>query len=90
MNEPEILSQIELLAGLFFTIEEIAIRLDINEQELRREIRGKRTERAKAYWNGKLTQLIELRKSIVEYAKKGSNQADIIITELIIKQNQTE
>ena len=90
MTETEILQQIELLAGLFFTIEEISIHLKINEQELRREIRGKTSSRAQAYWNGKLTQMIELRKELVFYAKKGNNQADSIINELIKKQKQTE
>lgn len=90
MNEDEILKQIEFLAGLFFTIEEISIRLNLNETELRREIRGKTTPRAQAYTKGKMDQILELRKELIKYAKKGSNQADTIVTQLINKQKQGE
>jgi phosphoribulokinase len=90
MTETEILQQIELLAGLFFTIEEISIHLKIDESELRREIRGKHTPRALAYWDGKLNQMIELRKELIDYAKKGSNQADSIVNDLIKKQKTKE
>ena len=90
MENEEITKQIELLAGLFFTIEEIAIHLNLNEPELRREIRGRTSPRAQAYWTGKLTQMIELRKELVDYAKRGSNQADSIVNELIKKQKLSE
>jgi len=90
MNEDEILQQIKTLAGLFFTIEEISIHLHLDESELRREIRGRKSAIAQAYWNGKLTQMIELRKDLVDFAKRGSNQADIIINELIKKQKSKE
>ena len=89
-KENEILKQIETLAGLFFTIDEISIHLQLDESELRREIRGRKTPRAKAYWKGKLEQMIELRKELVMYAKKGSNAADTIINELIAKQKTKE
>jgi hypothetical protein len=90
MNEDDILKQIEFLAGLFFTIEEISIRLNINETELRREIRGKISPRAQAYIKGKMDQILELRKELINYAKRGSNQADTIVTQLINKQKQAE
>ncbi len=44
----EILNQLKEYAGLFFTVDEIAILLDIDVVRFRREIRGKTSPLAKA------------------------------------------
>ncbi|MDR0754186.1 MAG: hypothetical protein LBF04_02235 [Prevotellaceae bacterium] len=81
---------IEEYASLFFTIDEISMILNINPQELRREIKANKTDAAKAYYRGKLKTQIELRKQTLEFAKKGSPQAETAMTDFLKKQNLSE
>ncbi|MDR2065435.1 MAG: hypothetical protein LBP85_06995 [Prevotellaceae bacterium] len=86
-------SNIELAeeyASLFFTVEEIAVILNINAPELRREIKANRTDLAKAYYRGKLKTQIKLRKQTLEFARKGSPQAEAAMTDFLKKQNLSE
>ena len=86
-------SEVELIeeyASLFLTVEEIAILLNVDVQELRREIKGMTTERAKAYHRGKLTTTIELRKQTLQFARKGSPQAEAAMLDFLSKQKLSE
>jgi IS30 family transposase len=87
---PSDLEQIEEYAALFLTIDEIAILLNTNAESLRREIKGQHTERAKAYLRGKLQTVIELRRQTLQFAKKGSPQAEAAMLEALAKQNLSE
>lgn len=84
------LNLIEEYASLYLTISEISILLDLNEEELRREVRGGKTDRAKAYLKGKLQTELELRKSTKQFAEKGSPQAESLMNEYAIKQRLNE
>ncbi|MDA3943698.1 MAG: hypothetical protein PF694_09195 [Bacteroidetes bacterium] len=86
----EIAVQIEEYAGLFLTIDEIALLLSIDQAELRREIRHGKSERARAYLRGKLKTVVEIRKQTVMFAKKGSPAAESLVNGYIIKQQQNE
>jgi Zn/Cd-binding protein ZinT len=81
---------IEEYASLFFTIDEIAMLLDGDTQELRREIKANTTEAAKAYYRGKLKTQIELRKQTLNFARKGSPQAEAAMIDFLKKQNLSE
>jgi len=84
------INKIEELAALFFTIQEIALILDINESELRREIKKPNSDIAKAYYKGKLQTQIELRKQTLKFATKGSPQAEAAMIEFLKKQTSSE
>ena len=86
----EILNQVKEYAGLFFTVDEIAILLDIDVVRFRREIRGKTSPLAKAYLKGKLESMAEIRKLTVEFAKKGSPQAEGFVREYLEKMDGSE
>jgi len=86
----EVNKLIEEYAGLFLTIEEIAVLLDVDPAELRRDIRGGKSERSKAYNRGKLNSILEVRRQTVAFAKKGSPSAEELVQGYIIKQAKNE
>ncbi len=81
---------IEEYAGLFLTIEEIAVLIDADPTELRRDIRGGKSERSRAYNKGKLNSILEVRRQTVAFAKKGSPAAEDLVQGYIIKQAKNE
>lgn len=89
-NNEELLNQVREYAGLFFTVDEIAILLDLDVVDFRREIRGKKTPLAKAYLKGKLESMAEIRRLTVEFAKKGSPQAEGFVKEYLEKMEGNE
>lgn len=86
----EELEKIEEYAGLFLTIDEIAVLLDIDATELRREIRHGKTDRARAYKKGKIKSILEVRRQTVEFAKKGSPAAEDLVNNYINAQKKNE
>jgi len=72
------LSEIEQMAGLFFSIEDIADNLECNDQQLediQLDCQLKQGEFYKAFRRGWLTSEVKLRKSIEKAAENGSNPA---------------
>ncbi|MDD4374219.1 MAG: hypothetical protein PHG67_09905 [Bacteroidales bacterium] len=86
----EIIDQIEDYAGLLLTVDEIALLLDLDSAELRREIRHGKSARAKAYQKGKLKTIVEVRRQTVLFAKKGSPAAENLVNHYMTKQQQNE
>ncbi len=86
----EKLDQVKEYASLFFTIDEIAILLDLDVVEFRRQVRGKKSDLAQAYLKGKLESMADIRKLTVEFAKKGSPQAEGFVKEYLEKRNGCE
>ncbi|MDA3867753.1 MAG: hypothetical protein PF489_13545 [Salinivirgaceae bacterium] len=68
--------EIEEYAGLFFSIDDIAVLIGCNATELRREIRNRNTEAYRYYQKGKLDTLVKIRKQTKLFAEKGSPQAE--------------
>lgn len=89
-DKEEILQKIEEFASLFFTIDEIATMLDLSPTDFRREVRHAQSEKARAYHKGKLKTMVEIRKLTVEFAKKGSPQAEAFVKDYIEKMEQNE
>ncbi len=82
--------KIEEYASLLLTIDEISILLDIDAAELRREIRGGKSDLAKAYQRGKLKTIVEIRRQQVMFAQKGSPVAENLINGYILTQKKNE
>lgn len=85
-----ILELIEEYAGLFLTIDEISLLLDLDPIQFRREISAGKSAYAKAYQKGKLQSMLEMRRQTVMFAKKGSPQAEAFVQEYIANQKQNE
>ena len=88
--DKELLDKVEEFASLFFTITEISLMLDLLPSDFRREVRYGKSDLAKAYHRGKLKTMVEIRKLTVEFAKKGSPQAEAFIKDYIEKQEENE
>ncbi len=84
------LELIEEYAGLFLTIDEISLLLDLDPIQFRREISAGKSDNAKAYQKGKLQSMLEMRRQTVMFAKKGSPQAEAFVQEYIASQKQNE
>lgn len=84
------LSQVKELAGLFFTIPEIALLTGIDEEELKREIKFGSSELNNAYWIGKLEAQKAIRQSLKKFAEKGSPQAEKQMLEHLRDMNESE
>lgn len=77
MVTQEQLDQIRELAGLYFTIDEISLLVGIDREEMAREIKFGHSPINNAYWIGKLEAMKAQRLQIVDWAKKGSPQAEL-------------
>lgn len=71
----EQLKEIESMAQLFFTPEEIAVNIEVDPDELLLLIKSQSGPAYKAYMSGRLSSEIELRKAIQLSALHGSSPA---------------
>ena len=79
----EQISEIENMAELFFTLEQIATNAEIDPQEFREEVESQTGPAYTAYMTGWFRGEIPLRKSIAEAAANGSNPAQQMLLTLI-------
>jgi hypothetical protein len=89
MDEKE-LKLLEEYASLLFTIDEIAGLLKKDAAALRRDIRHGRNQVAETYFKGKMETIIAVRKNIIQFAKKGSPQAEAFVKNYLEQQNNNE
>jgi ribosomal protein S24E len=87
---PELLQQIEELAGLFMEPDEIAVLLDLDIAWFANEIARRKSEVFLAYFKGKTISKKELHENVVKLAKRGSPQAEELVTSFITKQTVAE
>ncbi len=66
------LQQIEVMAGLFLTVSDIAIILGRKPEEVRRDVTSVGTPAYNAYTKGKVSRKLELRKQEIQLAQVGS------------------
>ena len=83
----EQIKEIEDMAQLFFTIDQIAINTEIDPQEFRDEVESRQGPAYLAYITGWFRGEIPLRKSIAEAAANGSNPAQQMLIQLINNAN---
>ena len=77
------LQLIEEYSGLFLNHEEIAILIAVDLEDFLREMRNKKSEAYKAYFKGRTLSKVEVRKKVIELAKKGSQQAEELTRQYI-------
>jgi len=87
---PEQIEKISEYAGLLLTIGDIAVLLELDEDELREHISIKNTEVSKAYRRAKAEMILEMRNEEIQLAKLGSPGAMDIIQKYIIDQKISE
>ena len=91
MNLTEVqLKEIEELAGLFLEPEEIAILLDLNENEFQESIRRKKGLAWRHYFKGKTESKRAIHENVVKMAKHGSPQAEDMANQMMINQETAE
>lgn len=90
MITPSQLQEVQELAGLFFSIPEIAMLTGIDEEELTRAVNVEHSALNNAYWIGKLSAMKDLRVATMEFAKKGSPQAEEQMMKFLQQMNESE
>jgi hypothetical protein len=90
MDESEVYSKVEQYASLFLTIDEICLLCALEPTQFRREVRNGKSKLAQAYLKGKLESMVQIRRMTVEFAKKGSPQAESLVREYIEKMESNE
>lgn len=86
----EQLMQIESYASDLMTWREIAILLDIPGDELREDFMTENSPASRAYNKGKTITILALRSSVVQNAKRGSPQSEVLVLDLINNQKINE
>jgi len=86
----EQLKQIEKLAALFLSPEEIALKLRLDVKKFTKEVKRKNSEVNIAFETGNLDSEIEIRDQIVKMAKLGSPQAQTLTVKYIQHQKMKE
>lgn len=86
LNEEQI-KDIEEMAELFYSPEEIAINIEVDADDFKTQIQAKTGTSFKAYMRGYLKGDMQLRKGIAQAAANGSNPAQQMMRE-IQKQNK--
>jgi hypothetical protein len=79
------LTELELYSSYMFTVEEIAVIIQVNPAELAGKIKDKASTPYLAFARGRLKMEAELRKSIFDLAKNGSSPAQSYAMKLIEK-----
>lgn len=86
----EQLEKIREYASLMLTVEEIALQMDLDEDQLREQINTKGHIVARTYHLGKLETKIEHNRLVLNFAKKGSPQAEKLAVEYMRNQRKSE
>lgn len=84
LNEEQ-LKTLEEMGGNFFNIQDCAIVLQVSPTELKELIKDNNTEEHKRYHKGRLLNELELRKSIIQLAKRGSNPAQKMLLDILLQ-----
>ena len=82
LNEEQI-KEIEEMAELFFSLDEIATNAEIDAEDFRDAVQSKTGEAYSAYMRGWFKGEIPLRKSIAQAAANGSNPAQQMLLTMI-------
>lgn len=81
----EQLLEVEEMASLFLTVNEIAVNVEVDPEELELCLKTEAGEVYQAYFKGILKTKIALRKSILSSALNGSSPAQAMMKEFEIK-----
>jgi hypothetical protein len=84
------LDLIEEYSGLFLNMEEISILLDVEYDSFRRTANNKKTDIYRAYMRGRTNAKLEIRRNVIDLAKAGSPQAEVLADKYITEQRVAE
>ena len=84
------LKLVEKYAALFLIPAEIAILIDVDKRVFFSMLKDESSPVYKAYMLGKVNSMLSLRENIIKLAKNGSPQAEMLIKDLIRKQELAE
>jgi hypothetical protein len=90
MLSEEQLNELADLAAVIMPVNDIAIILGCETNELKDLINNDQSAEHKAYYKGKLKAKAELNKSQIQLAKQGSQAAASLCAKLIIQQENSE
>jgi hypothetical protein len=90
MITSEQLDNIEEFASNFMTWRQIAILVDIPDNELKEKLLDKNSQIYIRYTKGKTKSILEINKRLVKLAKLGSPQAELLVKDDINKQLSAE
>ena len=83
VQDEEFLSDLEKNAGLMFSIQEIAVILEVDAAALRDLIRDQSQQAHRAFHRGRLRKDAEIRQAVSELALNGSSPAQTAFLDLI-------
>lgn len=86
----EELEKVKEYAGLFLSLEDIAILLEKDLESFRAAFRNKQSELYKAYRLGQVTSKANLRRPVIKMASHGSPQAELLADKYITEQSLSE
>jgi len=79
--------EIETMASLFFSAEQIAINIEVDPDEFTELIETHQGDAYKAYFSGRITTETQLRQSILQSAINGSSPAQQLMIEFQKRSN---
>lgn len=80
------LAQVREYAGLFLSYEEIALLIDVNYDEFVRAVRNRKSDVYRAYLLGRTESKVDIRRNVINLAKKGSPQAEELAEKYMMDQ----
>ena len=86
----EKLKLVEESAAAFLSPQEIAVIVDIPEEEFISLLKQKDSDVAKAYTRGKINKKKQLRERVIQMAEYGSNSAEQLVENYIAEQKISE
>jgi hypothetical protein len=84
------LEKIKELAGLFLSIREIALLTGLDYEKLQEMVEDDGSEVSRAYREGKAHSKYEIRRKVIQLAKLGSPQAEVLANKYIEEQEIEE
>lgn len=83
----EQINMIKRMGASLFSINEVAIVIEVDAIDLERAIKNPNSAAHKSYYTAKLTTELELRESIIKVAKRGSNPAQKLTIDMLERTN---
>lgn len=84
------LDKVKEYAGLFLTVDDIAVLLEKDVDEFRDEFRNKKSSLFLAYRYGQVASKRDLRRPVIKLAGHGSPQAELLADKYISEQTLSE
>lgn len=87
---PEDIEKVKEYAAMFLTLDDIAVLICRDPEEIREAFLDKSSEFHKAYRIGQVTSKLTLRRPVIKLAEHGSPQAELLADKYISEQSMSE